>query len=568
MKIFYSLPENMDKGDVYILGIVRIGVLGFLAISSLTVFKGFKSYSADYMNSIWPVAAAILLFLGYWAFCFVPDFVNTMIVRYISRTILKKTYQGDKRTYFVLAFSLCLVVFLTRYSYKMSHFSAEVTAREMGGDTENTDLVAFDSIYQQRFDKLQTAYETEKAEIITRYDQLVTEAAGELDFKIKGEETLIAGLEQNRKKTNTVWTDQQVRLHQRRIANYQKRRKPIASPIRAEQQKELNTLKETFDLKYGRLDQAYTITRDTTLAMEGTAGDIHKEEVNFFSKQLSSIAGNAIFFLLMLTIIREIIYDRNDIDPDPVFSQFDFQPSVVMEVITFPFTYIGRSILNEVRKGYNALPELIQREDYQELTDPGQRQKVRKAKTTETQKPGIAEERSGETTETPPLENEEIERDENTENTEISEAEIEGITEVPKSSNIEITEFREKDKLRNSVKAEDTSKSRPSSRKPISVKRGKEADEITEIEKANDGTVLKVRIGYKWYTFSELGKRIYDFRNLAETASKETTRQRNLRKIEVFERARRLFQNEETPEVQKNGKHLKDINANSVKIQP
>jgi len=380
MKIFYSLPENMDKGDVYILGIVRIGVLGFLAVSSFTVFKGFKSYSADYMAHLFPMIAWLLLFFGYWAFCFVPDFVNTMIVRYISRTILKKTYQGDRRTLFVLAFSLCLVFFLTRYSYKMSHFSAEVTAREMGGETENTDLVAFDSVYQQRFDKLQTAYETEKTEIITRYDQLVTEATGELDFKVKGEETLIAGLEQNRKKTNTVWTDQQVRLHQRRIADYQKRRKPIASPIRAEQQKELDALKERFDLKYGRLDQAYTITRDTTLAIEGDAGDIHDEQVTFFSEQLSGIAGNAIFFLLMLTIIREIIYDRNDIDPDPVFSKFDFQPSVAIEVIAYPFTKWGRKIVNKVRKGYNNLPELIQRDDYKELTDPGQRQKVLKQK--------------------------------------------------------------------------------------------------------------------------------------------------------------------------------------------
>ncbi len=557
MKIFYSLPENMDKGDVYILGIVRIGVLGFLAISSLTVFKGFKSYSADYMNSIWPVAAAILLFLGYWAFCFVPDFVNTMIVRYISRTILKKTYQGDKRTYFVLAFSLCLVVFLTRYSYKMSHFSAEVTAREMGGDTENTDLVAFDSIYQQRFDKLQTAYETEKAEIITRYDQLVTEAAGELDFKIKGEQTLIAGLEQNRKKTNTVWTDQQVRLHQRRIADYQKRRKPIASPIRAEQQKELNALKDRFDLKYGRLDQAYTITRDTTLAMEGTAGDIHKEEVTFFSKQLSSIAGNAIFFLLMLTIIREIIYDRNDIDPDPVFSQFDFQPSVVMEVITFPFTYVGRSILNEVRKGYNALPELIQREDYQELTDPGQRQKVRKAKTTETQKPGIAEAGKEEIPEKNTSENPEMTGDKT--------------SETPEPETSEVSEVLEEDKttkLRKSEKAEDTSKSKPSKRKSISVMDAEKSDEITEIETGENGEILKVRIGYKWYNYSELGKRIYDFRTAARKATRESTRLRNWHKIALFEKARKLFETSETPETKKNGKHLKDIKANSVKIQP
>lgn len=369
----------MDKGDVYILGIVRVGVLGFLAISSLTVFKGFKSYSADYMDSIWPVAAASLLFLGYWAFCFVPDFVNTMIVRYISRTILKGTYR-DTRTMVVLFFSMGLVFFLTRYSYRMSHFSADVTAKEMGGEVARTDLVEFDNTYQSHFDKLQADYETEKAELNTRYDQLITEAAGELDNKIKGEETLIAGLEKNRKKTNTIWTDQQIRLHQRRIAGYQKRRKPIVSPIRSDQQAALAALKASFDQKYARLENSYTITRDTTLAIEGAAGSIHQSEVTFFSKQLSGIAGNAVFFLLMLTIIREIIYDRNDIDPDPVFSPFDFQPSVVIEVMAFPFVKRGRKLVNLVRRGYNNLPELIQRDDYKELTDPGQRQKVLKQK--------------------------------------------------------------------------------------------------------------------------------------------------------------------------------------------
>lgn len=400
MKIFYSLPENMDKGDIYILGIVRVGVLGFLAISSFTVFGGFKSYSSEYMASLYPILAWALLFLGYWAFCFVPDFVNTMIVRYISRTVLKKTYQGDGRTVVVLLFSLGLVFFLTRYSYNMSHFSADVTAKNLGGETTNTDLVKMDSIYQKRVDKVQADFDREKEEIITRYDQRIAELAGELDFKVKGEETLIAGLEKNRKKTNTVWTDQQVRLHQRRIAGYQKRRKPIVSPIRAEQQKELAALNERFDQKSNRLDDSYTVSRDTTLAIEGAAGDIRKKEVDFFSQQLSGIAGKAVFFLLMLTVIREIIYDRNDIDPDPVFSAFDFQPSVVLEVIAFPLTKLGRKMVNSVRNGYNNLPELIQRDDYKELNDPGQRQKVLKQKNELVSAGGETSDKTGPETET------------------------------------------------------------------------------------------------------------------------------------------------------------------------
>ena len=80
---------------------------------------------------------------------------------------------------------------------------------------------------------------------------------------------------------------------------------------------------------------------------------------------------------------------------------------------------------------------------------------------------------------------------------------------------------------------------------------------------------MKVRIGYKWYTYYELGKRIYDFRNAAESASKESTRERNLHKIEVFERARRMFENTKTTETPKNGKksRAEDIESLSEQLE-
>lgn len=628
MKIFYSLPEEMDKGDVYILGIVRIGVIGFLLVSSLTVFGGFRSYSSAYMSELYSLLAWLLLFFGYWAFCFVPDFVNSMMVRYISRTVLKRSFVGDPRTVVVLLASLGLVFFLTRYSYKMSQFAAGKTGRDMGGEIDRTDLVAFDSTYMLRFDKLQGDYEQEKAEINERYEQLVQEAAGELNAKIEGEQTLMAGLEQNRKKSNTIWTDQQIRVHQRRIADYEKRKRPIVSPIRAEQAEKLRVLEERMTQQQGLLSTSYTITRDTTLKQEGNAGHIHASEVSFFSKQLSGIAGNAIFFLLVLTVIREIIYDRNDIDPDPVFSPFDFQPSVVVEVVAYPFVRVGRGIVNWVREGYNGLPELVERDDFRELRDPGQRQKVLKSgkggsgkaeggkgnsETTESgngkseserkseggsgkeekaeggngkaesveksesseieesEKSEIPETREEETSERKTTETSESGKgkseSETTEIPETSERQIEEIPETKSAPKSKIPETEKKAKLRKREKAGDSSKERTSNRKSISVKRGNSGNEITDIEKGKDGKILKVRIGYKWYTYYELGKRIYDFRNAAESASKESTRERNLHKIEVFERARRLFENTKTMETPKNGKNSRAEDIESLSEQ-
>lgn len=620
MKIFYSLPEEMDKGDVYILGIVRIGVIGFLLVSSLTVFGGFRSYSSAYMSELYSLLAWLLLFFGYWAFCFVPDFVNSMMVRYISRTVLKRTFVGDPRTVVVLLASLGLVFFLTRYSYKMSQFAAGKTGRDMGGEVERTDLVAFDSTYMLRFDKLQGDYEQEKAEINARYEQLVLEAAGELNAKIEGEQTLLTGLEENRKKSNTIWTDQQIRVHQRRIAGYEKRKQPIVSPIRAEQAEKLRVLEERMTEQRGLLSTSYTITRDTTLKQEGSAGHIHASEVSFFSKQLSGIAGNAIFFLLVLTVIREIIYDRNDIDPDPVFSPFDFQPSVVVEVVAYPFVRIGRGIVNWVREGYNGLPELVERDDFRELRDPGQRQRVLRGGSVGKSEIGNGKAEIPETSEIGESEKAEIPETGEEETTEIgngkaeSEGKLEGgngkaeretteipetterqVEEIPETKSVgksesgngkserettetaetknaaksEIPETEKKAKLRKREKAGDSSKGRASSRKSISVKRGNSGNEITDIEKGKDGKILKVRIGYKWYTYYELGKRIYDFRIAAESASKESTRERNLQRIEVFERARRMFENTKTAETPKNGKksRVEDIESLSEQLK-
>ena len=529
MKIFYSLPEEMDKGDVYILGIVRIGVIGFLLVSSLTVFGGFRSYSSAYMSGLYPLLAWLLLFFGYWAFCFVPDFVNSMMARYISRTVLKRTFVGDLRTVVVLLASLGLMFFLTRYSYKMSQFAAGRTGRDMGGEIERTDLVAFDSTYMLRFDKLQGDYDKEKTEINARYEQLILEAAGELNAKIQGEQTLMTGLERNRKKSNTIWTDQQIRVHQRRIAGYEKRKQQVVTPIRAEQAEKLRVLEERMTQQQGLLSTSYTITRDTTLKQEGSAGQWHASEVSFFSKQLSGIAGNAIFFLLVLTVIREIIYDRNDIDPDPVFSPFDFQPSVVMEVVTYPFVRVGRGIVNWVREGYNELPELVERDDFRELRDPGQRQKVLRSQKAEVGKSERPESKT-------------------------SEMKIEEIPEMKTAPKSKIPETQKETKTRKGGKAGGTSKDKTSSRNLISANRGNSGNEITDIEEGKDGKILKVRISNKWYTYYELGKRIYDFRNAAEKASKESTRQRNLKRIEVFERARRLFEDNKYSETKRNGK--------------
>lgn len=69
-------------------------------------------------------------------------------------------------------------------------------------------------------------------------------------------------------------------------------------------------------------------------------------------KQLSGIAGMAVYILLALAIVREILRARNEIKPVPVWSEFDFGGNPISEVLMYIPTKMGRSILRGARNGY------------------------------------------------------------------------------------------------------------------------------------------------------------------------------------------------------------------------
>lgn len=375
MKIFYSLPQMEHKGDSYIFGVVRIAFWAFLFVSSITVFSGVRAFLATYLTTLPLVVGWVVMLIGFLAFSLAPDFINARIVRYVTRTILQNNFR-DARSGVILLFCALLIWKLTSYSYNMSQFAAGTNVEQMAGDAEQIDVAAIDSTFLGRMDQTSAQYQQEKAHIEQRYERLIEEATAQNKAKIAGEEVKIKGLEGNRSKNNTIWTDDQIRIHQRRISSYKDRIAKTAAPLRAQEQQELNELEQRWAAKDSLLTAVYTTARDTSLTANTTRRLKHAQVTAFFRTQLSGIAGYAVFIILILSVITEIIYERNNIEPDPVFTPFDFEPSAFWEALAMPFAYAGRHITNKVREVYNNLPDLVEREDLKRLRDPGRRQSI------------------------------------------------------------------------------------------------------------------------------------------------------------------------------------------------
>lgn len=379
MKIFYSLPQMQHKGDAYIFGVVRIAFWAFLLISSITVFSGVQAFLGGYLTTLPWLVGAVAMVVGFLAFSLAPDYINARIVRYVTRTILQNTFR-DARSGVILVFCVMLVVYLTRYSYKMSQFAAGASVEEMAGDAQQADVVALDSIYLGKIEATNAQLVADQDRIRQRYAQRITEATAENEAKIRGEETLIKGLESSRSKTNSQWIDNQIRTHERRIAEYRRRIAAATTPLREKEQSELDDLDTRYRAKDSLLTTVYTGTRDTTLLTNADRKLQHAQITGFFKDQLSGIAGKAVFIILILSVITEIIYERNGITPDPVFSPFDFQPSAILEALAMPVAWAGRHLTNRVRTVYNNLPDLVEREDLKQLRDPGDRQRITRDK--------------------------------------------------------------------------------------------------------------------------------------------------------------------------------------------
>lgn len=358
MRLIYSLPKQGDQlsHDSPLLKIIRLAVPAFILISAVTVFLGVRAHISDYLAYYPAWVQYPALSVGFALFSLAPDLLNSILVAYVARTILKRKF--DHLSIILVVFCAVLSVGLTIYSFQMSKFSAVEAANEASGEAKTIDLSLIDQKRDAALQRIQDDYNSEKQTIESNYAAL-----------IETENQAIAAREKQRTDANTLWIDKQQSRHRKEIAKLLEKQKSDLEALRSRKQ-----AKEDETGAQHQKDRAKTESDNTAKEAK------HNNFAAIFADKLSWLAGNAVFVVLILTCIREILYNRNGVEIKPVFGQFDFQPSPVLETLSYPFTFAGRHIINKVRKAYAALPSLEERPDFAPITDySGYEQEIKRA---------------------------------------------------------------------------------------------------------------------------------------------------------------------------------------------
>lgn len=377
MKIRLNLPtlSEVFSHDAPLYKIIKTALPAFILISSLTVFLGVRSHLSEYLIQYpWYITLPGYSF-SYVLFSLAPDVLNAILVAYFARSILKKKF---KTTDIIINLcALVLIVFLTNYSYNMSQFSAGSVSNEIGKDLEVIDLSKINTEYNLEKKEIQTVYKDDKSNAETVYNEKILNLNSTYENLIIPLRKSIEQFNKNRSNKNTQWTTREINKVNKSIADLQNKQLTTASDYLKEKEGKINgfALIRNGDLKSLSKDKA--TDRENGQSLKEKNNDERDQANTFLRSEFEKIAGFAIFIVLVLASLKEIIHFRNDIDPLPILGELDFQFDWIHEAIYLPLIFIQRHLINKVRKAYNNLPDLVEApQDPQEIEEVNGSQKI------------------------------------------------------------------------------------------------------------------------------------------------------------------------------------------------
>lgn len=360
MKINHSLPQfgDMFNHDAPLYKIIKIAVPTFILISSITVFSGVKLHISEYLeNYSWWVTVPGYGF-AYLLFSLSPDVLNSILIAYVVRSILHRNFL---RTDLILnAFALILIIFLTRYSFNMSQFSAGSVGDEVGQEIQDIDLSEINSAYSLERKEIQSIYQEDKKAAERLFNEQKTAIESETAALLNPLSEKIKSFEKNRTKKNTQWTDKKIRQANDQITIIQLDQGEKLQKALKEKNDKLTQLQTRRDAETKALNTDKATDRNLTKSLKGKRNEEIEKANAFLTSELEKIAGFAIFIVLILASLKEIIHFRNKIDPQPILSKMDFQFSWLQEILLYPFEYLKRHATNLIRNKYRSLPELVE----------------------------------------------------------------------------------------------------------------------------------------------------------------------------------------------------------------
>lgn len=359
MKIVNSLPKASElfNHDSPVIRIVKLCLPAFVLVSSLTVFLGVKAHLADYLGETNWLLANGLYSIAYLLFSLAPDVLNVVLIAYLTRSFLKGHYQ-DRLGIVLLLTAALMVITLTRYSFLMSQTAAKSMVKAAAPMANVKSVAPIDSLYQSELNQHKTDKQNARAAIEQRYQEIITASTAPFLAQLTPLQKQAEQWEAKRNVNNTFYVDLKLKQLSEQIKPLEQERLTLEKRLVLQKNEELSLLNESFTRKTKALEDRRATDRTTIQALNKTERTSIQSITTIFTKQLSGIAGYAVFIVLLLAIIREILYYRNGIDLQPIISPFDFQTKPLQEALLLPFTLIGRHWINWIRNQYQRLPLL------------------------------------------------------------------------------------------------------------------------------------------------------------------------------------------------------------------
>lgn len=360
MKILRSLPkgENLQH-DAPLLNIIRVAKPTFILISSFTVFIGVYTHLSGYIEGLSLWFAIPVYLIAYLLISLFPDILNSIAAGYIARSFIKGLYK-DRLTQILIVFCLVLVFPLTKYSFKMSTTTAGAAIEAAAEEQPKAETEKIDNAYNQEITRIEKDYEAEKQSINSQFDAELSAATLGIIAKIETEQQRIETLEKKRKPTNTNWTDTRQNKARSKIARLTVERSEIELSIVQARKKALRALKEAKEVKESEAQALRMGDRKREITEAETKGTEIKTVTGILKKQFSGLAGYAVFVVLLLTGVEQVLHHRNEIEFEFRFTLWDAGVNPITETIGLPFVIFGRKIINGVRKQYSRLEEMAE----------------------------------------------------------------------------------------------------------------------------------------------------------------------------------------------------------------
>lgn len=246
----------------------------------------------------------------------------------------------------------------------------------MGKEIEEIDLSKINAEYKLEKKEIQTTFNEDKAAVEKFYNEQITLLHQRYENQFIPLREKIKGYEKNRVPNNTSWTDKKIKEQKDKITSLENNKLTEADHFLKEKQEKIALLQKTRDSQITALGSDKKNDRNNAQSLKEKSNQEKAQANDFLKKEFQKIAGVAIFIVLVLASLKEIIHFRNDIDPNPILGELDFQFDWLKEILVYPFVWFQRHAINGIRKRYNALPKLEDPPELPEITSYNNAQKI------------------------------------------------------------------------------------------------------------------------------------------------------------------------------------------------